>query len=121
MKPTVPMVINSRRATQGTITIWQAVMAASNVKEVALANVALLEDVVAFKQRFYRRGWANYDLAKPGTLKLVPAGHVVPTLEKDYARMRTMIYGHYPSFDEIMETLGALEKEINERPHKQDG
>jgi hypothetical protein len=91
-----------------------AMMAASPVKEAALADLALLKDVAAFKQRFYRRGWANYDLAKPGTLKLVPSGHVLTTLERDYAQMRNMIFGRYPGFDEIMETLRALEREINE-------
>ena len=91
-----------------------AMMAVSPVKEAALANVALLADVVAFKERFYRRGWANYNLAKPGTLKLVPSGHVAPTLERDYAQMRNMIFGRYPSLGEIMETLRTLEREINE-------
>jgi len=91
-----------------------AMMAASPVKKVALTNMALLLDVVAFKQRFYRRGWANYNLAKPGTLKLVPSGHLVPTLERDYAQMRNMIFGRYPSFGEIMETLRTLERKIND-------
>lgn len=91
-----------------------AMMAASSVKEAALADLALLEDVAVFKQRFYPRGWAHYDLAKPGTLKLMPSGHVLSTLEKDYAQMRNMIFGHYPVFDEIMETLRTLEREINE-------
>jgi len=90
-----------------------AMMASSPVKDSALADLALLEDVAAFKQRFYRRGWANYDLAKPGTLKLVPSGHVLSSLEKDYAQMRNMIFGRYPDFAEIMETLRMLEAEIN--------
>lgn len=90
-----------------------AMMAASPVKGVALADLALLEDVAAFKHRFYPRGWARYDLAKPGTLKLVPSWHVLPSLKKDYAQMRNMIFGRYPSFDEIMEILQALEREIN--------
>lgn len=91
-------------------------MASAPVKGTALADFALLEDVVAFKRRFYPRGWARYDLAKPGTFKLVPPGHVLTVLDKDYAQMRNMIFGRYPSFGEIIETLRTLEKEINELP-----
>jgi hypothetical protein len=90
-----------------------AMMADSPVKNAALADLALLEDVVAFKQRFYPRGWALYDQAKPGTFRLVPEGHVLAAVEKDYVQMRNMIFGRYPGFSEIMETLRALEAEIN--------
>jgi hypothetical protein len=90
-----------------------AMMAKSPVKDSALADLALLEDVVAFKQRFYRRPWAHYDLAIPGTFRLLPAGQVLAAVEKDYAQMRNMIFGRYPGFDEIMETLRTLEGEIN--------
>ncbi len=90
-----------------------AMMAAAPVKDAALADLALLEDVVAFKQRFYRRPWAHYELARPGTFRLVPAEHVLAAVEKDYVQMRNMIFGRYPGFAEIMETLRALEAEIN--------
>ena len=90
-----------------------AMMAASPVKAAALADLPLLADVVEFKQRFYPRGWAQYDQAAPGTFKLVPSGQVLATVEKDYAQMRNMIFGRYPAFDEIMAVLQALEHEIN--------
>ena len=48
-----------------------AKMTQSPVKEQALADPGLLASVVAFKHRFYPRGWARYDLAKPSTLMLV--------------------------------------------------
>jgi hypothetical protein len=90
-----------------------ALMAASPAKAAALADLALLADVVAFKQRFYSRGWAQYGQAKPGTFKLVPSVHILAAVEKDYAQMRNMIFGRYPAFDEIMATLQNLEYEIN--------
>jgi hypothetical protein len=34
-------------------------------------------------------------------------------LEKDYRNMGVMIFGEPPSFDSIIETLDALEKQIN--------
>ena len=91
-----------------------AMMASSPMKNAALADLVLLEDVVEFKQRFYPRGWARYDLAKPGTFKLVPSGHVMTAVEKDYVQMRNMIFGRYPDFGEIMTSLRMLENEINE-------
>lgn len=90
-----------------------AMMATAPVKDAALADPALLQEVVAFKQRFYSRGWARYELATPGTLKLIPNDEVLIALKKDYAQMRNMIFGRYPSFDEVMETLRILETEIN--------
>jgi hypothetical protein len=91
-----------------------AMMAAAPVKDAALSDLGLLEDVVTFKRRFYPRGWAQYDQAKPGTFRLVPSEHVLAAVEKDYMQMRNMIFGRYPSFDEIMGTLQMLEREIND-------
>lgn len=90
-----------------------AKMATAPVKNIALADLALLESVVEFKQRFYPRGWARYDLAKPGSFRLVPTGHVLESVKADYRAMRTMIFGEYPNIAEILATLQGLEDEIN--------
>ena len=90
-----------------------AKMAQSPIKGRALASLDLLENVVAFKKRFYPRGWADYDAAKPGTLKLLPSKTIEQTLRKDYRDMRAMIFGDYPDFDTILEILQNLENEIN--------
>jgi hypothetical protein len=71
-------------------------MAAAPVKDAALTNLELLADVGAFKQRFYPRGWARYDLAVPGSLRLVPGGAVLATVEADYRAMTNMIFGAVP-------------------------
>lgn len=88
-------------------------MATSEVKDSALADLDLLVNVVEFKKRFYPRGWAQYDLAKPGSLRLVPNGHVLETIKSDYRAMENMIFGYYPPFDEMLGTLQTLENEIN--------
>ena len=90
-----------------------AKMAESPVKDAALADLQLLAKVVEFKQRFYPRGWAQYELAKPGTMRLVPDGDVLRTVETDYAGMANMIFGDIPEFADIMGVLQALEDEIN--------
>ena len=89
-------------------------MAQSPVKDAALADMGLLADVVAFKQRFYPRNWARYDLAVPGSLRLVPQGAVLAALEADYQAMAGMIFGRIPSFADIVAQLHALENDINE-------
>jgi len=88
-------------------------MATSEVKEKALANLELLEGVVAFKQRFYSSARAQYEDAKIGTLKLLPPEFRYKELKADYASMRNMIFDKYIEFDEIISLLGELENEIN--------
>ncbi len=88
-------------------------MARSKVRKTALSNIELLSSVVNFKKKFYPQRWAKYDLAVPGTFKLIPPAHALTTLEKDYRAMEEMIYGEIPTLDEIMGVLKELEDEIN--------
>jgi hypothetical protein len=88
-------------------------LAGSRVKQKALADLQLLKDVVAFKMRFYRCPWANYENAKPGTFRLIPEPARLEELEKDYRQMKVMIFGDVPKFDQIINTLKTLEDEIN--------
>lgn len=90
-----------------------AKMAESPVKHAALADLDLLANVVEFKERFYPRGWARYDLARPGTFRLVPEGHVLAAVRDDYRAMVNMIFGAIPEFDDMMTTLTTLQGEIN--------
>lgn len=91
-------------------------MAQSPIKDQSLAQLELLAEVVDFKQRFYPRSWARYELAKPGSLKLIPPAHVLSVIRKDYQDMQQMIFGGVLTFEQIMSTLEALELEINGPP-----
>jgi hypothetical protein len=90
-------------------------MARSPVKDEALRDIPLLADVVAFKKRFYPRGWARYDEAIAGNLRLVPPPYVDRPMRKDYTAMEEMIYGEIPPWETILETLEELQDEINRR------
>ena len=90
-----------------------AIMATSNVKDDALKDLELLERVVEFKKKFYPVGWANYDSAKVGTLKLIPPEYRIKELEEDYKAMGNMIFDKHLEFEEIIEILTKLENEIN--------
>ena len=88
-------------------------MAKSEIKNESLTDINLLKNVVEFKKRFYPRGWAKYEEAKIGTLKLLPPDFRLVELEKDYKAMENMIFDKYISFDEIIKILKKLEIEIN--------
>lgn len=90
-------------------------MAKKGIYEKALEQSELLEQVAEFKRRFYPRKWAKYEEAELGSLMLVPASHSVERLRADYKRMREMIYGDYPDFDEMMRYIVELEHRINNR------
>lgn len=92
-----------------------AQMAKAPVKDAALADLDLLTDVVAFKQRFYPRGWARYELATSGSFRLVPTGALQSIVETDYRAMSNMIFGEIPSFADVLTGLKRLEEEINRR------
>lgn len=88
-------------------------LALSDVKAKALADLDMLAAVVAFKQRFYPSPWAQYELATPPTIKLIPSEARVREIEKDYQSMQNMIFDQRLSFDELIETLSALAREMN--------
>jgi hypothetical protein len=90
-----------------------AMLAQSPVRGDALADLALLDQVVRHKETFYPSGWARYDLARVGSLRLVPTEERRAALERDYRSMSVMIFGQPPPFGEITEVLAALEQEIN--------
>lgn len=83
------------------------------VRGQALGRLDLLRDVVHFKIRFYRCPWARYELAKPGSLRLLPHQSHTMALEKDYQATRPMLFGKIPSFETILTELANLESTIN--------
>ncbi len=88
-------------------------MSRTHVKEDALAQPELLIKVAEFKNKFYPRGWARYDEARIGTLKLMPAEHSIDRISSDYEKMKSMIYGDIPKFDDLLNAIGQLEVDIN--------
>ncbi len=90
-----------------------ALMATGPIGEEALGDIALLGQVVTHKQIFYPSAWAKYVLARPGSLKLLPAEERLNSLRRDYRNMGVMIFGEPPPFETIMNDLAALEERIN--------
>lgn len=89
-------------------------LASSPVRKEALSALPLLAEVVAFKQRFYPSRWARYDLARPGTFRLLPSSdNDRSSLQLDYEQMQVMLFGDRPEFSSILKGLEELESEIN--------
>lgn len=88
-------------------------MAKLGILDRALQNPGLLDQVAAFKAKFYPQKWAHYELAKLGTLRLAPPAYNLKSLQRDYADMAGMIYGERPEFDELMDDLEVINQIIN--------
>ena len=88
-------------------------MIQTEVKDNALADNDLLTRVVDFKDKFYRCPWARYDLAKRGTMRLMPPEYNLDKLRVDYEHMQNMLFGEKPSFEDIMDGIAKFELEIN--------
>lgn len=80
----------------------------------AIRDHRLLADVVRHKSVFYPRSSDRYDLAKPGTLTLVPPADVAAAIEPDYREMgEEMVFGEAPAFDDVLITLRDIERQVN--------
>ena len=79
----------------------------------ALDGLDLLEQVAHHKSVFFKAAWANYDQAKPGSLRLMPDKALTSALRRDYTGMKEMIIGDAPSFDDILNAINAFEAEVN--------
>ena len=81
----------------------------------ALADRALLTDVVKHKKVFYGASYANYDACNTGGMRLLPDQRLLDAVDHDLRAMidAGMFYCDRPSFEKIVERLRALESEIN--------
>ena len=90
-----------------------AALAKHSVAIRAINQHDLRNRVVLWKSQFFGSSWANYDLAKPGTFRLVPKAERLLALQGDYQSMRDMYLTKPVSFDDILTILSDLEHHIN--------
>ncbi len=84
------------------------------VWEQALDAMDILERVAVFKGVFFKAGWARYEEARTGRLRLSPAERILDSLKQDYHDMQPMFFREPPPFEEILAHLPELENRINE-------
>jgi hypothetical protein len=80
----------------------------------AIRQHDLRERVVEWKGQFFGNSWARYDLAKPGTFRLVAPAERLSALKHDYEAMKEMYLSEPATFDEVLAALAELERRINE-------
>jgi hypothetical protein len=91
-----------------------ASLADTTEAQAALADVDLLTQVADHKAVFFRAAWAQYDTARPGTLRLSPQAARLAALRRDYEAMKPMMFDDPPpSFERVMARIRQLESVIN--------
>lgn len=85
----------------------------SPFKALALKNSKLLDRVAQHRDTYFHSGWANYLLAKQGTLKLTPPERIVNDLERDYQLMRDMFFEQTPIWNDMVNAIKLFEVEFN--------
>ncbi|MEI6832052.1 MAG: nucleotidyl transferase AbiEii/AbiGii toxin family protein [Candidatus Omnitrophota bacterium] len=88
-------------------------MIGSSIYDKAVQNIDLLIKVAEHKALFFKDSKARYDLAKPGSLRLMPQNEHIIQLNEDYQQMQEMFFEDSPSFESILEKLKTAEEEIN--------
>jgi len=79
----------------------------------AIADLELGNDCVAHAKTFFNRPDFNLDSAAPGSFSLVPPGEMAARLIADYKNTEAMIFGEAPSFQDILESIAAMEDQLN--------
>jgi len=90
-----------------------AALAVHTAGAAALLRDDLRARVVAHKQVFFPASWASYETAVPGRFKLIPPLERLHALADDYRAMEDMFFRAQPTWDELIDTLTALETRMN--------
>lgn len=91
-----------------------AMLLESDDGKAAATDLDLLATVAKHKATFFRSGWASYDTARPGTLRLMPSEVRIKDLRTDYRAMAPMMFDERPpTFDDILAKIETLQETIN--------
>jgi len=88
-------------------------MVDSSIYGKAIKNIDLLIKVAEHKALFFKDKKARYDLARPGSLRLMPQDEHLAQLNEDYRQMQEMFFEDPPSLESILEKLKVVEDKIN--------
>lgn len=88
-------------------------MLQNSIGEAASRDLATLDDVRQYKDRYYATAWARNDLAVPGSLSIVPSAAKMRALATDYRDMRMMFFREPPAFELVIKQLRALQEQVN--------
>jgi hypothetical protein len=86
----------------------------SGTGDKAVGRPELLQRVVEHKKIFFASGWARYDEAIRGSLRVTPHPARIRQLEEDYDKMREMFFAERPAFAEVLRILEEWETSFNQ-------
>ena len=79
--------------------------------EMAFNDVALYEDIVNHRRKFYHVGYVDYDKELPQNIQIVPSDALLSNYEADYNDMRgSFIYGDSLDFPALMKRMAELQE-----------
>lgn len=82
--------------------------------KLAATDLDLLSQVAKHKTTFFRSGWASYETAKPGSLRLMPEEARIKDLRADYRDMASMMFDERPpTFDDVLARIKEVQDAIN--------
>ncbi|HTI72517.1 MAG TPA: nucleotidyl transferase AbiEii/AbiGii toxin family protein [Candidatus Limnocylindria bacterium] len=80
----------------------------------AVADHDLFNRVAIHRQTFFGYSWMDYSTLRPGSLRMLPLPEQLAAWQADYREMtKEMFFGTVPSFEEILETIGQFQRQIN--------
>jgi len=88
-------------------------MLETDTGKAAIADLELGKDCVAHAKTFFNCPDFNLDTAAPGSFSLVPPDEMAVRLIADYRNAEAMIFGAAPTFQDILESIGAIEDQLN--------
>lgn len=71
-------------------------------------------DCARHAQMFFNNKDMDLKNARPGSFAITPTPEMTETLKRDYQAMTEMIFGSIPDFEDVINTVKQLEREINQ-------
>lgn len=72
----------------------------------------LFDEVKTFKLKYYRTAWSKIEDSSLGNLHIIPSFERLKEISMDYENMKDMIFDNRPTFEEVIQGLIELEKEL---------
>jgi hypothetical protein len=89
-------------------------MLASETGQNAANNLAMARDCVRHAKMFFNRPDLDLASAAPGSFALTPHSDMLDVLKRDYEAMAGMIFGPIPLIDDVLTSIGELERGLNQ-------
>ncbi len=83
------------------------------IKQKAFSDISLQEESVNISDCFYHYGWLDLDRMRKRQYQLTPPKERYDEIKADYLALEELIWGKYPSFEDLLNYLQDLEVEIS--------